>query len=156
MATFTRAAALISYQLFHATDNMDSLSIRILRNRKITFSKTIPSLQGNYIFGRDSVRCQKLAMRLSIPTTVIEFPSPPTYLSSVHAVICQIEKEFHLIDGWGKKYSRNGVYVNKQRMYFRILQSSDLIHLGSSQVEIMFHQSFQQDHEKDTIESEFF
>ena len=137
---------------------MNLLEIAIYQNDRIIFQKIIEEMRGNYIFGRSYEKCSKFAQLLSEPTKVINLASAPAFVSNLHAVICEVHQEFHLIDGWGKYQSRNGVYVNQEKCDFRILQPNDCIHLGRKEVEIIYRklEFDEQERERQTENSEFF
>jgi hypothetical protein len=132
-----------------------SFRLLVKSSNQITFDKFFSNLKGNYIFGRNYKKCLSFSQCLSQPTAIVEIPNPPNYLSSIHAVICEIEGHYHLIDGWGKNYSRNGVFVNEERVYFKVLQDSDIIHFGSKNIEIIFYK-LNEEVEKITEDSQFF
>lgn len=70
-------------------------------------------------------------------------------------MICEIEGHYHLLDGWGRNYSRNGVFVDEERVYFKVLQDKNIIHLGSKNIEIKFYK-LNEEIEKITEDSQFF
>ena len=123
-------------------------------NSRIIFDNHFLDLKGNYIFGRNRQKCLLLSERLSAPTSLVAFPNPPNYISGIHAVMCEIEGCFCLIDGWGRNYSRNGVYLNGERIYYAPLKDKDIIHLGTKNIEIVFSKTVE-DYEKVTEDSQF-
>lgn len=131
-----------------------SFHLLIKSNNQVVFDKFFPDLKGNYIFGRNYEKCQRFSERLSNPTTMVKIPSPPSYISSIHAVFCEIEGHYHLIDGWGRNYSRNGVFVNKEKVYFAVLKDKDVVHLGTKNIEIIFYK-INEEVEKITEDSQF-
>ena len=132
-----------------------SFHLLIKSSNEVVFDKFFSNLKGNYVFGRNYKKCQRFSERLSSPTTIVQIPNPPNYISSVHAVICEIEGHYHLIDGWGRNYSRNGVFLNKERVFFAVLNDRDLINLGTKNIEVIFYKS-SEEFEKITEDSQFF
>lgn len=132
-----------------------SFHLLIKSSNQVVFDKFFSNLKGNYIFGRNYDKCRDFSQRLSCPTTIVRIPNPPNYISSIHAVICEIEGHYHLLDGWGRNYSRNGVFVDEERVYFKVLQDKNVIHLGNKNIEIKFYK-VNEEIEKITEDSQFF
>lgn len=110
-------------------------------------------LQGNYVFGRSKSKCDRFALALNSPVNVVVIPL--LNISGFHAVLCSINGDYQIVDGWGDSYSTNGVFVNGVKVDFAILSNRDEVKLASSDVRIIYHEEVEDilNEEKSTLQN---
>ena len=118
-------------------------------NENVVFDKHFINLSGNYLFGRSRQKCLTYLENFSKPAQIIAIPETPNFISNYHAVICCLE-DCCIIDGWGDYYSRNGIYVNSNKITFKKLENKDVIHLGHQNYQIIYYEKETEQIEKET------
>jgi pSer/pThr/pTyr-binding forkhead associated (FHA) protein len=108
------------------------------------------ALQGNYIIGRSKFRCSELAIAFDESPTLIIFNGAKC-LSAMHCVLYQDSIGYQLIDGWGLKYSTNGVFCNGHKVDNTAIKHGDEITLGSDEISLLYESEQDAQTEEETF-----
>jgi len=96
-------------------------------------------MDGSYLIGRQEHKCREKALAFNTLITIISLPQAPRKVSGFHACLLRCEKNYALIDGWGRDKSTNGIYINQvRRTYFDFLNSGDVAFLGCEEVSLKY------------------